>query len=554
VAAAKKPAAASNGAATTSGEGKFNPSVTALIFTAQMVAPDTIGGVIILTRRPHCTITSVHFDRRPIRFVAAACLAALVGCTPTSGSGSNSGNRIVTPAPATKPAGAQPTPGPQDSTAIAPTPAAAASTPLRGTGLSSAQLYTAYRAILDTYVDPVDDTQLIKAAAASLRQGLVDQPSLPMLTLPLLLMSAQSGNADKDWQAFGDAYDSVVSKLNGWAATAHPDWMVLRSMAESLHDGHTSFLTPDEARRRNETSFAGIGVLLSRPQDNQPPLIAEIFPSSPASTSGLKRGDRIIGVDGQDVTGMSVGDIAQLIRGQVGTQVKVQVRRLNTPQAVDIDVRRALVQVEQVIGRQVPNAPIGYLKVRSFGESGMADQVLGILDQGRQRGLRGWVVDLRGNPGGSLNAVMAVSAGFFDASHSVIGYQVDRQRRQSPLDIQPLNLLNGAALVVLIDRDSASGAEIFAAALQEAKVGTLVGSKSAGNVGVATQIALPDGSVLQVTEQRFVSPAGAQLDGVGVTPDVVVEMTDEDLQNDRDPQLGKALELIVQQMTTPQGG
>jgi carboxyl-terminal processing protease len=415
-------------------------------------------------------------------------------------------------------------------------------------------LYAAYRAILDTYVDPVDDTQLIKAATASLRQGLQDQPALPMVTLPLTLVSAQSGNPDKDWQAFGDAYDSVVSKLNGWAATAHPDWMVMRSMADSLHDGHTSFLTPDEARRRNETSFAGIGVLLSRPQDNQPPLIAEIFPSSPASTSGLKRGDRIVGVDGQDVTGKSVGEIAQLIRGPAGTPVTVQVRRLSSPQPVEVNVRRALVQVEQVIGRQVPNVPVGYLKIRSFGDSTMSDQVLGILDQGRQRGIKGWVVDLRGNPGGSLNAVMASAAGFFDASHSVIGYQVDRARRQTPLDIQPLSLLNGAALVVLVDHDSASGAEIFAAALQEAKVATLVGSKSAGNVGVATQISMPDGSVLQVTEQRFVSPNGAQLDGVGVTPDIVIDMTDEDLQNDRDPQLGKALELVLQQLSTATGG
>ncbi len=325
-------------------------------------------------------------------------------------------------------------------------------------------------------------------------------------------------------------------------------------MADSLKDGHTSFMTPDEARRRNETSFAGIGVLMSRPQDSQPPLIAEIFPNSPASSSGLKRGDRIIGVDGQDVTGKAVSDIAQLIRGQPGSQVRVQVRRLNSDQPLEYTMRRALVQVDQVIGRQVPNVPIGYLKIRSFGDSNMVDQVLGILDQGKARGIRGWVVDLRSNPGGALSAVLGSASGFFDASHAVVGYQVDRLRHQTPLEIpQPTNNLNGGPLILLVDRDSASGAEIFAAAIQEARIGTLVGSKTAGNVGVATQVSLADGSVLQVTEQRFVTPAGAQIDGVGVTPDVVVDMTDEDLQNDRDPQLGKALELIVQKMTAPRG-
>jgi carboxyl-terminal processing protease len=115
-------------------------------------------------------------------------------------------------------------------------------------------------------------------------------------------------------------------------------------------------------------------------------------------------------------------------------------------------------------------------------------------------------------------------------------------------------MVDGMGVVVLVDHDTASGAEILAAALQEAKVGQLVGSKTAGNVGVATQITLPDESVLQVTEQRFVSPAGAQIDGVGVTPDVLVDMTDEDLENDRDPQLMRALELVLQKIQATAGG
>src|SRR5262249_21760016 len=151
-------------------------------------------------------------------------------------------------------------------------------------------------------------------------------------------------------------------------------------------------------------SFVGIGVLLSRPQDDQPPLIAEIFPNSPAFGSGLKRGDRVIAVDGADMTGKSVGDIATLIRGPRGTDVKVQVRRLSSPEPLEFTMRRAQVQVDQVIGRQVPSAPIGYLRVRSFNDDTVTQQVLGILDQGRQRGLRAWVVDLRGNPGGSLRS------------------------------------------------------------------------------------------------------------------------------------------------------
>jgi len=425
---------------------------------------------------------------------------------------------------------------------------------LRGEGLSSSDLYTAYRALLDTYVDPVDEAQLIRAATESLRNEVSDQVSLPMMTMSIQLVPPPTGNPERDWQAFGDAYDALISKNLTWAQQAHPDWIVLRGMVASLNDGHTTFLTPDEARRRQETSFAGIGVLLSRPQDDQPPLIAEIFPNSPAAGSGLKRGDRILAVDSNDVTGKSVQDIAQLIRGPARTEVKVRVKRLSAPAPLDYTLRRAQVQVEQVIGRQVPNVPIGYLRIRGFSDDTVVQQVLGILDQGRQRGLRGWVVDLRGNPGGSLRAVLGAGAGFFDPNHSVLGYQVDRQRHQTPLETQPANLTNGLAVILLVDHDSASGAEILAAAMQEAKVARLVGTRTAGNVGVATQITLPDDSVLQVTEQRFVSPGGAQLDGVGVTPDVVVEMSDEDLENDRDPQLARALDLVVKQITTQQPG
>src|SRR5262249_10336427 len=131
----------------------------------------------------------------------------------------------------------------------------------------------------------------------------------------LELLPDPTGNADRDWQSFGDAYDSVVKKDPTWAAQEHPDWAVLKSMADSLKDGHTTFLTPQDVQRRNETSFAGIGVLLSKPEDNGAPLIGEVFPNSPAQTGGLQRGDRILAIRGpdgnwQDLTGMSIADVA----------------------------------------------------------------------------------------------------------------------------------------------------------------------------------------------------------------------------------------------------
>jgi carboxyl-terminal processing protease len=475
-------------------------------------------------------------------------LLSVVGCSAVGLGGGGGGNRIVTPPPAPR---STPTAGIADTG----TPVPAGQARLRGEGLSSTDLYVGYRALLDRYVDQIDPSVLTRAATDSLRKAVGEQPALPLMTMPIQLVPAPTGNADKDWQAFGDAYDALVGKMPEWAEKAHPDWMVLRAMAASLNDGHTLFLTPDEARRSlGETSFVGIGVVLSRPQPDQLPLIAEIFPNSPAAGSGLKRGDRILAVDGNDVTSKSVGDIAQLIRGPRATDVKVQVRRLSSPQPLEFTMRRAQVQVEQVIVGQAPSAPIGYLKIRAFTDESVAQMAFGVLEQGPRRGLRAWVIDLRGNTGGALRAVLGVAAGFVDPNHTVIGYQVDRQRRHIPLETQAANLTSGMVVVVLVDRDTASGAEILAAALQEAKLATLVGTKTAGNVGVATQIPMPDDSQLQVTEQRFESPSGAQLDGVGITPDVVVEMTDEDLENDRDPQLQRALAITIQKLVGGQSG
>src|SRR5262249_39619040 len=189
-------------------------------------------------------VLSVLALRRSLRCAPLLVMAALVACSPGGGA-TGGGNRIVTPPPAAARANpsATPAPGAPAAPGTSATPTPAGTTRIRGEGLSATELYTAYRAILDTYVDPVDDTQLVKAATDSLRQGLQNQVALPMVTLPLQLAPPPTGNVDKDWQAFGDAYESIVTRMPDWAGQAHPDWMVLRGMADSLHDGHTSFLT-----------------------------------------------------------------------------------------------------------------------------------------------------------------------------------------------------------------------------------------------------------------------------------------------------------------------
>ncbi len=290
--------------------------------------------------------------------VACALLATTLACT--SPGSSPGGNRIVTPPPETSQPAPDGTPGPGATPAANATPAAGTALVASPTGaLTSDELHAGYQALIDNYVDPVDGDQLIKAASDSLRQQMSDQVVLPMVSLPLELLPDPTGNADRDWQTFGDAYDAVVKKDPAWAAQEHPDWAVLKGMAESLKDGHTTFLTPQDVQRRNETSFAGIGVLLSKPEDNGAPLIGEVFPNSPAQTGGLQRGDRILAIRGpdgnwQDLAGMSIADVATLIRGQTGSAVGLRVQRVSTPAPKDITIQRA--QVQRRPGLRQPGA------------------------------------------------------------------------------------------------------------------------------------------------------------------------------------------------------
>lgn len=462
--------------------------------------------------------------------LCAATLAVLLsGCSASTQSPS-AGNARVAPPPEVQ----QPV--------QAGAPAASAPAP---SVLSSSDLLVAYRAILDRFVDPVDSAEMVRTARDTLRETLQTQALLPLFTAPLDLMADPTGNPQQDWASFAAAYDAVTQKLPAWASESRPDWQVLRKMLARLGDGHSTFLTPDEVRRRNETTFAGIGVQLSRGQEGQLPLIAEVYPNTPAFAAGVKSGDRIVRVDGQELAGRPLAEVVDLIRGPVNSALTLTLRRTSTGEQRDVRITRARVQIEQTQGGLIANT-VGYLRIRSFSEE-TAQQAVGILGIGLQRGVRGWVVDLRSNPGGALTAVQQVAGAFVE--NREIGRQVNRARENSPIMAQgPMLIQPNTPVVILVNGDTASGGEILSAALQEYGIAQLVGTTTAGSVGVASVLGLADGSQVQITGQRYVTPRGVQIDKVGVSPDQVVTLTDADLEAGRDPQLQRAVEVVAQKL------
>lgn len=429
--------------------------------------------------------------------------------------------------------------------ATIPTPQAAATTPGEGVPVSllkSAYLQSVYTLVLQRFIDRVDHNLLIEAGLKGMRESLAETGALPLDMAILDLLTKPTASPERDWAAFAAAYDALTRKYPDWAAAVRLDHRVLERMVEALADRHSLFIRPEDYRRRNETGYSGIGVRLSQPSDGRGPRIVEVFPGTPAAQLGLKAGDRIVAVEGQPIAGLSLSKVVDQIRGPEGTAVTMDIERIGAPAVLRASITRRGVEIPLVDAGMF--GPMGYLRIRGFSEP--VPQLVGAaLAEAKRLGARGWVVDLRGNGGGRLTAVQAVAGMFVEAR--TIGVEVNRNRDRNPLTSQGPRLVEDGPVVVLIDGETTSGAEILSAALREHRKATVIGERTAGNVAVAEEHVMPDGSAIQLTVRRFLGPSGGQIDRVGVQPDFPIQVSDADLAAGRDPQLAKALEVLFSQ-------
>lgn len=328
----------------------------------------------------------------------------------------------------------------------------------------------------------------------------------------------------------------------GWLA-----YQMIRSAANSLDDCHTGFLTPqqvqDQVQRLNGTTkFSGIGVLLRRVSDKDQFTVVEVFRNSPAEKAGVRAGDLIVSVDGTDLKGLGLEQVVNMVRGPEGTATTLGISRLGSSQPIQIAVTRGSVSAP-VLRSEVLDGGIGYVKFYGFPEplTGELDTALRTFDRQRVTAL---IVDLRDNAGGQLDVVTKVTSRFVPDGPLFQGVS---QTGDHTLFYADGNYwLKGRRLAVLVNGGTGSGGEILASAVKEHRSGTLVGTKTAGCVSTGQMFPLPDGSAIEIATNRVVSGLrGAELNRVGVTPDVAVDTTPADLANQRDVQLTQAVELLL---------
>lgn len=317
----------------------------------------------------------------------------------------------------------------------------------------------------------------------------------------------------------------------------------IRGMLDSLGDPHTSYMTPEEYQQANmplEGEYEGIGAWVDT--SGKTLTIISPMPDSPAEKAGLKAGDQIIAIDGKSVEGVDPSIVLKSVLGPAGTTVTLTIKRTSPDETLDVSITRQKISVPTMESKMLDNQ-IAYVALYTFGDTTANDLKKALTDLLAQNP-KGLILDLRGNGGGYLQTAIEVVSQFI--KEGPVMYEETGDGKRQEYDAIPGGLATDIPLVVLINGGSASASEITAGAIQDTGRGKLVGTTSYGKGSVQNWIPLENNQgAVRITIAHWLTPKERQINGVGLTPDVVVEYTEEDAKAGRDPQLAKAIEILL---------
>ncbi len=293
----------------------------------------------------------------------------------------------------------------------------------------------------------------------------------------------------------------------------------MKGVVEHLDDPYSEFLDPDDRRRFDESlegEFSGVGIELSI-VDNVITVITPLV-GTPAEAAGIEAGDQILNIDGESTEGMTLTEAALRIRGEIGTTVTLTVRH-EDGSIEDVPIVRDTIVLEPIKSELRGDGTIGYIRLYRF-EEDTTTELDAALESFDLEALTGFVLDLRNNPGGLLNEAISVSSRFVD--EGVLLITQDRLSDEKEYYARG-NRIPNVPLAVLINRGSASASEITAGAIRDNDMGILIGEPSFGKGVFQQLIEFPDGSALKITAGEYFTPDRKVVNGIGLTPDIVVE-------------------------------
>ena len=340
-----------------------------------------------------------------------------------------------------------------------------------------------------------------------------------------------------EFKIFWEAWELVESEYVDESTVDQREmtYGAIKGMLSSLDDANTRFSDPVDAVYVEEHirgSFEGIGVRVEM-RDGHLTVVAPLE-DSPGEKAGLRGGDIISKVDGTDIGSLSLGESVRLIRGPRATKVTLTIERQGQP-PFDVEIERAEIKLRSVRGEMLGD--IAYLKINTFNATA-PDQFDSTMQELLAEEPVGLILDLRNNPGGLLSSAVHVTSQFL--SSGVVLREERRDADPQVFAVQSGGIATEIPVVVLVNSGSASASEIVAGALQDTGRAVLIGEKTYGKGTVQTINRLSDGSILRLTIARWSTPQNRLIEKVGLEPDIIVELTDNDQASDRDPQLDRA--------------
>lgn len=354
-------------------------------------------------------------------------------------------------------------------------------------------------------------------------------------------------NNSQDWNKWRYRYDHKLK-------TKEDAYVAIETMLSSLNDPYTRFLDPKEFSEETQSikgSLKGIGTQIGL-RDGELVIIAPLE-DSPAEKAGLMADDKILEINGESTKGINIDAAADKIRGEKGTTVTLLIQRKGVPNKT-YSVVRDEIEVKSVSCKppfdttEIP-MDIQYIRLSSFISKNAASEIENILNNSNDA-VKGYIIDLRSNPGGLLTNAIYISDMLLKGG--VIVSTVDRDRYKSTTRAR-YQQVTTKPIVVLINKGSASASEILSGALKDNHRATIVGEQSFGKGLVQEINRLPDEAGMNITIQRYLTPSGADIHKKGITPDVVVELTKENAEAKDDVQLKKAIEILKEMTCLVQG-
>ncbi|MBW4418681.1 MAG: PDZ domain-containing protein [Myxacorys californica WJT36-NPBG1] len=369
---------------------------------------------------------------------------------------------------------------------------------------------------------------------------------------------------DEAWQIVNREYVDGTFNKNNWSTirqellsknytSRQQAYDALRDALKKLDDPYTRFMDPKQFESlSSQTSgeLSGVGIRLELNEKTKELTVVEPIENSPAFKGGIKSGDRILAINGKATKGMTVEDASNLIRGEVGTRVTLKIGR--NASAFDLPITRARIELQAVRYslKQEGKNRIGYIRLNEFSSHASAQMRRAIQDLSTQK-VDGFVLDLRGNPGGLLQSSIEISRMWMD--RGAIVKTVNRQGGSEEFTARN-TALTKLPLAVLVNGQSASSSEIVTGALKDNQRATIIGSQTFGKALVQSVHSLSDGSGLAVTIAHYYTPKGTDISHKGVTPDVKIELSEAQqkflssnpklIGTPQDPQYARAISVI----------